>query len=133
MSVTEDQATQLAFFDYLFSKDQGYVVIATTRPPARRDTFKEQYFEWPAQKQELLDFVDKVAPSYNVYFCVNVFSVPKRLRENVIPQNLVWADLDACRPDQVDIPPQCVIESSPHRYQAIWRLDQKIDPLMAEN
>jgi hypothetical protein len=133
MSVTEDQATLLAFFDYLFSNDQGYVVIATTRPPARRDTFKEQYFEWPDQKQELVDYVEKVTPSYNVYFCVNVLSVPKRLRENVIPQNLVWADLDACRPDQVDIPPQCVIESSPHRYQAIWRLDQKIDPLVAEN
>lgn len=133
MAVIQDQATLLEFFDYLFSKDQGYACIATTRPPARRDTFREQYFEWPEQKQEMLDYIDKVTPSYNVYFCVNILSIPKRVKENVIPQNLVWADLDTCRPEQVSIPPQCVIESSPNHYQAIWRLEQKVDPRIAEN
>lgn len=121
------------FFEYLFSKDEGYVVIATTRPPARADTYNEQFFEWPAQKSEVFDFIDKVTPTHNVYYCINVFSVPRRKKENAIPQNLVWADLDSARPDQLAIPPQCVVESSPNRFQGVWRLDQKVDPTVAEN
>lgn len=132
MATTEDTVT-MQFFEYLFSKDEGYICIATTRPPARRDTFNEKFFEWPGQKQEMADYIEKVRPTHNVYFCVNVLSVPKRKKGNAIPQNLVWADLDTCAPNQVEIPPQCVIESSPMRYQAIWKLDRKVDPLIAEN
>lgn len=133
MAVQETSAILLDFFNYLFSKDEGYVCIATTRPPARRDTFSEQWFEWPSQKHELIDYVEKVTPTHNVYFGVNLFSVPRRKKENTIPQNLVWADLDTCRPDKVHLPPQCVIESSPGRYQTIWRMDRKVDPFVAEN
>jgi len=135
MSVTQDikSGLLLEFFDYLFGNDEGYVSIATTRPPARRDTFNEQFFDWPKQREEMVEYIDKVRPSYNVYFGVNILSVPRRKKENTIPQNLVWADLDSCRPDQLDVPPQCVIESSPNHYQGIWRMDEKVDPRIAEN
>ena len=132
MAAVETQATLLAFFDYLFSKDDGYICIAVTRPPARRDTFHEEFFEWPRKRKTMVNFIDKMTPTHNVYFCVNIMKVARRKKENAIPQNLVWADLDSCRPDQVDIPPQCVIQSSPNRYQAIWRMDQKVDPTIAE-
>jgi hypothetical protein len=122
-----------AYLEYLFGNDQGYVVIATTRPPARPDTYNEQYFEWPARKNELVDYIDKVTPTHNVYYCINMFSVPRRKKQNAIPQNLVWADLDAAHPDRLEIPPQCVVESSPNRFQAVWRLDQKVDPVVAED
>lgn len=133
MAATQESVSTLAFFEYLFSKDEGYICIATTRPPAKRDTFSEQYFEWPSQKDELIEYIEKVRPSYNVYYGINILSVPKRLKENCIPQNLLWADLDACNPAQLEIPPQCVVESSPSRFQAMWRLDSKIDPFLAEN
>ena len=137
MSTVATESTGLVilsdFFDVLYSKDEGYVSIATTRPPARRDTFKEQFFEWPGQKIQMLDYIEKVAPSFNVYFGVNLWSVPRRIKENAIPQNIVWADLDTCRPDQLEIVPQTIIESSPNHFQAVWRMDQKVDPLIAEN
>lgn len=123
----------VAFFDYLFGYDEGYLVIATTRPPARRDTFNERYFTWPDEKLKAIEFIDSVTPTHNVYFCINIMSAKKRVKENAIPQNLVWADLDACRPDQLEIPPQCVIESSANRFQGIWRLDRKVDPQIASN
>jgi hypothetical protein len=133
MSTTQDTNVLLAdFFSYLFSHDEGYVVICTMKAPAKRDTFREQYFEWPAKSAEMLDYIEKVMFTHNVYFGVNIMSVPRRIKENAIPQNLLWADLDTCRPDILEIPPQCVIESSPGRYQAIWRLDRKVDPLLAE-
>jgi hypothetical protein len=134
-SVTDEEkrASLLAFFEYLFRYDEGYLVLATTRPPAKRDTFNERFFAWPSEKESAVEFIDSVTMTHNVYFCVNIMSAKKRVKANAIPQNLVWADLDACRPDQLEHPPQCVIESSPHRYQAIWRLDHKIDPTIAEN
>ena len=76
----------------------------------------------------MIDYIDKVRGTHNVYFCVNVLSVPRRKKENAIPQNLVWADLDACHPNQVEIPPQCMIESSPYHFHAIWRKERKVDP-----
>jgi uncharacterized protein DUF3987/DNA primase RepB-like protein len=132
MSTTE-QSTVLDFFERLYQHDEGYAVICTTRPPARRDTFHEEFFQWPKQKKDMIEYIDKVRSTHNVYFCVNIMSVPRRKKENAIPQNLVWADLDTCAPDKLEIPPHCVIESSPNRYQAIWRLDRKVDPLIAEN
>lgn len=133
MSVnTERDALLLDFFQYLFGHDEGIVCIAVMRPPARRDTFNERFFQWPDQRDEMLAFIDKSKPEYNVYFGVNLLSAPKRRKENCIPQNVVWSDLDACPPDQLDIPPQCVVESSLGRFQAIWKLDEKIDPLIAE-
>lgn len=132
MSVSE-LTTVESFFDSVFGNDHGYICIATTQPPARRDTFKEHYYEWPGDREEMFNLIDRMAPTHNVYYCVNVLSLAKRVKANAIPQNLVWADLDTCRPDQLELPPQVVVESSPGRYQALWRLDRKVDPLIAEN
>ena len=132
MSVMEE-ARLLEFFQQLYQYDEGYVCIATTRPPAKRDTFTEQFFKWPSEREGMVEYIDRVRPSHNVYFCVNVLSVPRRKKNNAIPQNLVWADLDTCHPNKVEIPPQVVIESSPNRWQAIWKIDQKVDPFEAES
>jgi hypothetical protein len=123
----------LTFFQQTYRYDEGYICIATTRPPARRDTFQEQFFKWPEEYADMVEYIDRVTPTHNVYFCINVMSVPRRKKENAIPQNLVWADLDTCNPQRVEIPPQTVIESSPSRFQAIWKLDRKVDPLIAES
>lgn len=128
------QGLLLDFFRQLYRYDKGgYVCIATTRPPARKDTFNEQFFHWPDELEAMLEYVDKVAPTHNVYFGVNLMSVPRRKKGNAIPQNLVWADLDTCHPNRIEIPPQTVIESSPGRFQAIWKMDEKVDPPIAEN
>jgi hypothetical protein len=132
MSIVE-QSKLTRFFEYLFSHDQGFICIATTRPPARRDTFSEKFFAWPNDVEKMVNYIDEVTPTHNVYFGVNVLSATRRKKDNTIPQNLVWADLDTCRPEMVEIPPQCVIESSPDHFQAIWKLDRKVDPLIAEN
>jgi len=132
VAVFEQQAVQLDFFDYLFSNDEGYVCIATIPRPYQREKFNEEFFEWPKQRDDIVDYIGRASSNSNIYYCVNILSVPKRRKENAIPQNLVWADLDTCTPDKLDIPPQCVIESSPGRYQAVWRLDRKLDPLDAQ-
>jgi hypothetical protein len=124
-------AIQSAFFDYVFNGDEGYICIAT-QLPGERQTFKEQFFKWPKNKDLALGHIQRHAQKHNVWFGVNLLSNPKRGKEYCLPCNLLWADLDTCDPTDVVPKPQCVIESSPKRYQAIWRMDEKIDPYMAE-
>jgi hypothetical protein len=124
-------AIQGAFFDYVFGDDEGFVCIAVQEPD-KRQTFKEQYFQWPKNKERLVSYVNKQARTHNVWFGVNLLASPKRNKEHCVPCNLLWADLDTCDPEDIVPKPQCVIESSPARYQAIWRLDEKLDPFLAE-
>lgn len=133
MSIAQQKTTLVEFFDAVFGEDNGYVAIATTRPPKVRETFQEQFFEWPQKRTDLITYIEQVTPTHNVYFCVNLLSVPRRKKENALPQNLLWSDLDTCPPGELEVPPQLLMETSPQRYQGIWFLDTKLDPLVAQN
>lgn len=67
------------------------------------------------------------------YFCPVVFSYPKRVKENALPTNLLWADLDPVDPNTCRLKPSVAWESSPGRYQALWFLTEEIDPEEAAN
>lgn len=62
----------------------------------------------------------------DVYFCPVVFDKPQRRKENALPTNLLWADLDPVHPDNCRIRPSIAWESSPGRYQALWFLTNEI-------
>jgi RecA-family ATPase len=64
----------------------------------------------------------------DIYFCPVVFKEPKRRKENALPTNLLWADLDPIRPTACKLRPSIAWESSPGRFQALWFLDQDIPP-----
>lgn len=130
--VEQAQHTWIGFFDYLYGSDTGFLCIATMLPNDR-DSFSQRFLEWPKQRDDVMELIERVHLTHNVYFGVNLLSKPKRIKENCIAQNLVWGDLDSCRPEKVIIPPQCVIESSPHRFQAVWRLSKKVNPLVAQD
>lgn len=95
--------------------------------------FRQEFFGWPHQAEDAIRYIDKSKATKNVWFCVNLLSQPKRTKEYCLPTNLLWADLDACNPDLVTPTPQVLIESSLARYQAIWRLDETLDPYIAED
>lgn len=130
MPVTE-QELRLDFFDLLYGEEKGYVVIATQG--YLRGDFVQEWFEWPAQTVEMLKYIQKQESSKNVWFGVNLYSAKDRHKEYCMDSNVVWADLDEFDPEKLSPPPQVVIESSPDRYQAIWRLTEKVDPYIAED
>ena len=119
------------FFEYLFGAQRGYVCICTAPPDNPRADFKQKFFAWPEQKDELQKFVDKAALHLNVWFGVNMLSAEKRRKEFCIPDNLVWCDVDTCDPAKLTPQPSILIESSPGRFQAIWRLEEDVVPEIA--
>jgi hypothetical protein len=125
---------RLHFFETLFSDDEGYLCIATSDPRAPKATFAQQYFTWPNDAKRVENFFLRVERKDNVYFCVNLLSKRERKKENCLPTDLLWADLDAVNPDTImDYPPPILLRSSPGRWQGIWRMTTKIPPFQAED
>jgi hypothetical protein len=119
---------RVQFFDYLFGdKVNGYLCIATAHKD--KSGFKENWFYWPTERQTISGFVDSVAHTHNVWFCVNLLDKEKRIKENALPSTFAWADLDEVDPAEVMPTPTCVLESSEGRYQAFWRIGG--DPIPA--
>jgi hypothetical protein len=121
------------FFDYLFGNTRGYVCICTAPPDNPRANFKQKFFAWPEQKEELQNFVNNAALQNNVWFGVNMLSGETRKREFCMADNLVWSDLDTCDPALLEPQPSVLIETSPGRFQAIWRVDQELIPEIAQD
>lgn len=111
----------------------GYLCIATTNPGAPKATFTQQFFEWPRENKRVENHILKVERKHNVYFCVNLLEKMERKKDNCLPTDLVWADLDTVNPDVITkIPPPIAWRSSPGKWQAIWRMTTPIPPFQAE-
>jgi hypothetical protein len=132
MTTATSEQLRVEFFDWLFGNSEGYVCLATGDAKVPRKTFRQKFFHWPTQKEEIATHI-RDNESRNVWFCVNLLSQPERKKEFCINQNIVWADLDSCNPSTVFPKPTIVILSSTGRYQALWKLDQVIPVEVAED
>lgn len=120
------------FFDTIFGEDHGWVCIATKEPNRPNSSFRQNFFEWPDNFSKIEEFIVLNSPTKDIYFCVNLLKAAKRKKENCLPTNVLWADLDEVNPSNLKIIPPVQIESSPGRFQALWRLSVKLDPWLAE-
>lgn len=122
---------QRAFLQMAFGRMSGIACFAVMS--IDKKDFKEAFFEWPRQMDEAIRWIDSRSFEYNVYFCPQLLESRRREKDNVKACTSVWADLDTCTPDKLLVEPSITIESSPGRYQALWCLDEPMDPLSAEN
>jgi len=117
------------FFKLVFGQASGYVCVAN----GKDGKLHERYFQYPKELPRMLEHINEIHLDYNTYFCPQLLSVPKRLKENVETCPNLWSDLDACPPSVLLIEPTVVLESSSGRYQGFWVLDKPIDPSKAED
>src|SRR5438874_579100 len=94
-------------------------------------SFKQSFFEWPSQKVELGRFIEDEISNKHLWYGVNLFEKPQRKTEYALNGRLVYADLDACNPTDVEPAPSVAYETSPGRFHALWRLNQAIPPDIA--
>ena len=121
------------FFKLLFGKTQGWLCIAYINPSSR--SFKEKFFQYPAQLTAIADDIIKNSDDKNVYFCPQLLksgTPGSRRKDNVSVVTCAWADLDKCHPEHLLVPASVVLESSKERYQGFWLLDE-IEPVAAED
>lgn len=120
------------FFKLVFGDESGYVCIAYKSHLDR--SFEEKFFEYPAQLNELCEDINERANTLtHVYFCPQLLSSKRRKKEDVSRCTTLWADLDECSPDLLQVPASIVIQTSAGRWQALWRLESPLDPHEAES
>lgn len=113
--------------DAIWGQREGYVFLPfKVQPKEWHETDGVPYAGKVPDLTQLPHHVDQ-------YFCPVVFSKPQRIKENALPTNVLWADLDPADPNKCRIKPSIAWESSPGRYQAIWFLTEEIDPDTAAN
>lgn len=121
------------FFNLCYgTRSSGYVALWFLNPDDRKD-FKEEFYEWPTQVDQMCRSVNSSKLAYNVYFCPQILETRKRKKETVKLCTNIWADLDACPPDKMLVQPSIILESSPGRFQALWCLDESMEPTEAES
>ena len=118
------------FFKLVLGRNNGYLCIATLNTTTRE--FQEKFFQYPDKLNDVMNYLDNVIPLTNVYFCPNLFSAPRRIKDNVISTPNAWSDLDRCAPSNLLVNPSVVLESSPNRYQAFWLFNDEVEPEEAE-
>lgn len=120
--------TRKAFFQVVLGKEEGYACIAI-----RDKAFSEKFFDWPNSLDDMLKFVDLHALTSDVYFCPTVLREPKRKKDNIITSICVWADLDECPPEDIDLEPSLIVETSPGRHHGYWLLNEVTHALDVED
>ncbi len=88
--------------------------------------FTERFFSYPEGVESAIVFSKTKASIENVYFCPQLLTEKRRAKTNVDMVSSIWADLDDCPPNLLKVEPTLVLETSPHRYQAIWTLNNPI-------
>lgn len=118
------------FLGLLFGEEPGFVYVATGNPKLdkeEKEYWKQYFFEWPIQEQQILEFLNKSAIELNTYIAPALFSAPNAHKEFVKGSHVVWVDFDNIPNDLHGAPsPSMVVESSnttnkkQHWY---WRLE----------
>ncbi len=124
----------LTFFEKLFDTKKGKIRTAVGNK--EMGFFKETWWCWPQDKEAVRIYYSTVDPNMNYYFCPTLFSKAKALKENALPTNILWSDLDDAGPISfpTDFPqPTFVLETSPNRYQGLWQLTKDVDAETAES
>ena len=118
------------FFRFIYDGAEGYACIAVRTPGTK--LFQEEFFRIPDQLPSLLTHIERFARSHDVYYCPQLFSRASRTKEACSATPTVWSDLDTCNPSKMLVPPTIVVESSPKRWQALWKVEPPFEPSDAE-
>lgn len=109
----------------IWGKQDGYVFVPALKDGKWREG---RAYKYPEEIDVVLDYVKAMMDTgWNTYWCPLVFNVPKRLKENALPNaQILWSDLDYVNPDDLDeLKPTIAWASSDERYQALWVLNKR--------
>jgi len=93
------------------------------------------YFVWPADTEVTRRIDSCLRDGESLYFSAAQFKRRGRDYEDMLSTHWLWADLDEIHPTEaadMGIMPTMAWESSPGRYQALWRLHKRLRPEIQE-
>jgi hypothetical protein len=125
MDVAED------FLEVVYGEREAWIDL-----PAKVGKYWVSFYtEWPADNRISNRIDHALRDREDLYYSVAQFAQRGRRIEDVLPVAWLWADLDEVHPSEAGkfgYLPTIAIQSSPGRYQALWRLDRELKPGTAE-
>ena len=119
------------FLDVVWGDRKGWVDL-----PAKVGAYWVPYYlQWPADTEVTRRIDSCLRDGESLYFSVARFKRRGRDYEDMMPTHWLWADLDEIHPTEaadLGIMPTLAWESSPGRYQALWRLHKALRPEIQE-
>lgn len=115
------------FFDFMYQEQTGYVYAPTKE--ADGNGWKQRFFAYPAEKQELIDYCIKNAPEREVYYSPALFREPGSSdKSNVKGTYVYWAEFDGQTPaievlGDLPAPSRRVRSSNEGHEHFYWRLN----------
>lgn len=118
----------LQIWNHVCTKDQK-VFLSTKSLDGHWEDHKFLFNDHLESKLKI--WFKKYSPKkYDLYFCPLPYSSNRRDKNKVEPLNILWSDIDDGSISKV--PPSILWKSSNKRYQGIWLLDKKYNPLDVE-
>ena len=113
------------FLELVWGDKEGYVDM-----PAKVGRYWTPYsFHWPNDGACTRRIDTSMRDDEDLYYSPGMFKSKGRRIEDALPTVWLWADLDEVHPSagaRLGLLPTVGIQSSPGRYQALWRLDEEI-------
>ena len=120
---------QLKVLTVIWGKRPGYVFLpwidgsAKNKEARRRGYHEGRAFKWPSERPAILEHLGQHQED-DLYFAVNMFKGKRRVEQLVLPNRVMFADLDPVDPHTLEDRPTIAWESSPERYQGIWVMSE---------
>jgi hypothetical protein len=123
--------TATTFLDEVWdAHSKGFVFLAARTQDGR---WIEKGFHVTSGRRALEKFINDHDPdTHDLYFCPNAFCVRKRLAKFALSTHLAWCDIDGADPSKFYPQPTILTETSPGRYQGLWKFNTAVEPARAE-
>ena len=97
----------------------------------------ERWRDHPIRGADRAEQVEKIlaahtADKFDIYFCPYAFSDNHRRREYALPSRFAHCDIDLADPDGYEPAPNILWETSPGRFQGIWKWHDVAESVEAE-
>jgi hypothetical protein len=121
------------FLEAIWGSTESWVAL-----PAKVNGYWVEYpLAWPPSQDTMVsNRIDRsLFDGEDLYYSVAKFREKGRNIEHVMPTEWLWADLDEVHPSAatgMGLMPTVAVESSPGKWQALWRLNRRLAPKTTE-
>ena len=124
-------ATALAFLYQIWAvHPNGFVFLAARTLEGR---WIEKGFHVVFGRRGIAQFIkDHDQSTHDLYYCPNAFRQRKRLIRFALWTQFAWCDIDGADPSTFCPQPTILVETSPGRYQGLWKFSTAAKPARAE-
>ncbi len=124
-------AARSGFFKTAFGPARGLICLWFRTADSTGRHF-HRYYTYPDNLEQALDDVEAHYEKFDVYYCPQLLTTNKLNKQNIESCPTAWSDLDTCEPESLLLKPSVLVESSPGRYQAVWRFESPVAPAEGE-